>query len=113
MISWDSKFTRKMRSLGITTKLYARYVDDVLCVLRPIRKGWYFDKEIRTMTYDIDRARTDTMSNDERMANVLADIANSLEDKIQFTVDFPSRNSNGRMAVLDLEVWVQMLEEGK
>ena len=33
-------------------------------------------------------------------------IANTLESSIQFTMDCPSMNTNKRMAVLDLEMWV-------
>ena len=103
-MTWDNKFIKQLRVLGIATRLYSRYVDDIVCVLKPIRKGWFFNKKTKTMTYDANRARTDYSSNDERTANTLADIANSLEKNIQFTTDCPSRNVNGRMAVLDLEV---------
>ena len=59
------------------------------------------------MVYDAELARTDTSCDDERTASVISQIANSIENNIQFTVDYPSRNENGRMAVLDLEIWIQ------
>ena len=42
-----------------------------------------------------------------RTAEVMVKIANSLDANIQFTWDVPSKNTNGRMPVLDLVVWIQ------
>ena len=46
--------------------------------------------------------------------NVLKDVANSIFDCVQFTVDYPSKNENGKVPILDLEVAVvdnQMIHE--
>ena len=107
MITWDSKLKTKLKTLGITTHLYSRYVDDILCVIPAVNKGWTYDKHRNRMVFDAELARTDTSLDDERTATVISQIANSIETNIQFTVDYPSRNENGRMAVLDLEIWIQ------
>ena len=39
-------------------------------------------------------------------------IGNSVNPMIQLTVDFPERNSNGRVPILDLECWVEKDGEG-
>ena len=43
---------------------------------------------------------------DERTFDLLRNIGNSIFECVQFTVDVPTANPNGRMAVLDLEVAV-------
>ena len=42
-----------------------------------------------------------------RTAKVLQCIANSIEQCIQLTFDTPDKNVNGRMPVLDLEIWTE------
>ena len=64
-------------------------MDDILCVLKPIRKGWFFNRRTNRRTFDTTRTKTDNTSNDERTSNVISDIANSLEDNIQFTIVYP------------------------
>ena len=46
MLTWDKKYTTKLRNLGIQTKLYTRYVDDVVCILPPINPGWVYDRRL-------------------------------------------------------------------
>ena len=58
------------------------------------------------MKYDSDLAKTDEQEPDLRTARMMVQIANTLESSIQFTMDCPSMNTNKRMAVLDLEMWV-------
>ena len=65
-----------------------------------------YDKGNGRMTFDKNKAETDTDSPDVRTAKTIVEIANSLEPAIQLTWDCPSRNGNGRMAVLDLEMWI-------
>ena len=43
---------------------------------------------------------------DERTFRLLRDIGNSIFKFIQFTIDVPSLNENGRLPVLDLNVEV-------
>ena len=62
--------------------------------------------QFREEWYDEDEGVCD----DERTAKVLVTLANDLEDDIQMTWDTPSRNSNGKMPILDLQLWC---EDGK
>ena len=59
------------------------------------------------MEYSKELDEKDTRSDDEKTAEIRVKIANSLEKNIQFTWDVPGKNSNGRMPVLDLAVWIQ------
>ena len=47
------------------------------------------------------------MSDSERTARCIADIANSIDKGIQVTLDLPEMNSDGRLPVLDLKIWIQ------
>ena len=62
------------------------------------------------MEYSKELDEKDTRSDDERTAETMVKIANSLEKNIQFTWDVPGKNSNGRMPVLDLAVWIQEVD---
>ena len=42
----------------------------------------------------------------------IRDIANSIDPMIQLTVDFPELNENGRVPILDLEVWLIRDDDG-
>ena len=48
---------------------------------------------------------------DERTARVMTDIANSVIPGITMEFDVPSRNTNEKMPILDMEVWIEK-EEG-
>ena len=44
---------------------------------------------------------------DSRLARVLKDIANAVQEGIEMEEDHPSRNANGKMPILDMEVWME------
>ena len=46
---------------------------------------------------------------DERTARVLTDIANNVLPGIMMEFDIPSRNTNNKMPILDMEVWMDSL----
>ena len=39
------------------------------------------------------------------MSRILKDIANSIDENIQMEDDYPSKNDDKRLAILDLKVW--------
>ena len=43
---------------------------------------------------------------DERTARILTEIANNVLPGITMEFDVPSRNTNDRMPILDMEVWM-------
>ena len=51
-------------------------------------------------------AVVDNRSEERRTAEIMVEIANTIDPNIQFTWDVPGSNQNGRMPVLDLELWV-------
>ena len=49
---------------------------------------------------------------DARLSRVLKDIANNVMEGIEMEADFPSKNQDGKLPVLDLKVWVIVLTRG-
>ena len=96
--------------LGIIKELYARYIDDVVTALNTINKGWDYKSTKGKMVFTKEMEKSDTRSEEERTAEVLVKIANSLHKNIQFTWDVPGRNPDKRKPVLHLAVWVGEIE---
>ena len=48
-----------------------------------------------------------TVPEDKRTMEVLKNIANTIYDCVQFTVDCPSSNDSGKVPVLDLNVYIR------
>ena len=82
MLSWDRKLKKKLKSLGIKTELYCRYVDDILCALDAINIGWDYDRDSGRMVYRQELLETDQRTDERRKTDILAKIANSLEPRI-------------------------------
>ena len=104
MLLWDQRLINKCKSLGINLDSYSRYVDDQLLIMRTIGKGWSYNSRTRRMEFSKLLEQSCTLSDSERTARVIAEIANSLDEGIQVTVDLPERNEDGRLPVLDLKV---------
>ena len=72
MILWDEELVRRCKKAGLKLDLYRRYVDDQFLVMRSVVKGWSFDRKRGKMTFSQERADTDTSSDTERTAGVMA-----------------------------------------
>ena len=53
------------------------------------------------------------MTNEQRTAKTLTDIANTLNPCIQFTWDSPEVNSDNKLPVIDLKLWIETDIDGK
>ena len=110
MLVWDTKFLGKLDELGVVVWLYKRYVDDCSVALPEINRGWRFNSVSGTMEFDLglmEEQRESGEGPDKRTFDVLLDIANSIDSDIQFTAEVPSTQPNGRLPMLDTEVWVE------
>ena len=105
MLLWDQKLLQKCKKLGIMFDLQSRYVDDMLIVMRAVGKGWKFDCKRGILVFDSELERTCSLSPTERSAKLIADIANSINNQIQVTIDTQERDSEMRLPVLDMKVW--------
>ena len=47
----------------------------------------------------------------ERTARIIAEVANSIDDRIQVTINWPEKNMDTQMPVLDLKVWVDRSQD--
>ena len=54
----------------------------------------------------------DVRNDEERTFETIRQVGNSVNPMIQLTVDYPSKHENGRVPILDLEVWIVRTEEG-
>ncbi len=95
MCWWDEEFLRKVNEELSELNLYIRYVDDeyIICEIIPENEENQGQKE------------------DERTMKKLQKIWNEIHPSIQITVDYPSKNPNGRIPVLDTEHWLEEVEE--
>ena len=107
MLEWDEEFEKRCKLAECPNDMYGRYVDDSTIVTRAINRGWRYING--RMMFSRKTWEDDAELDDEaRTVSVLAAIANSIHPNIQVTTDHPSKSENGRMAVLDLEMWVDV-----
>ena len=95
---------------------YWRYVDDNGNVLKAIDPGVRMVDggtdaaprlEVKPELVEEDKQKSD----DERTSDFLTKVANSIHPSITVKADFPSKNSDGKMPLLDLKLWVSEEEE--
>ena len=101
----DKKYKQLLTKLDIQEEIFGRYVDDETEGLAALEPGVKFDG--RKLVFDKDKVEEDSTKEDDlRTFEVLREIGNSIFDCIQFTIDVPSQNENGRLPVLDLNLRV-------
>ena len=104
MLGVDRKFLARVELLGLVLWLYKRYVDDMTVSGPPLRHGWLYNVEKKSMVYD---PTTPEIPGDQRLMEALRAIADEVDPNIKFTYDCPSLNSNGKVPVLDLQLWTE------
>ena len=65
--------------------------------------------EVKSELVEEDKQKSD----DERTSVFLTNVANSIHPSITVKADYPSKNSDGKMPLLDLKLWVSEEEEVK
>ena len=121
MIWWDKRFLSHAAANDVTLCFYMRYVDDQNTAGKPLEAGrrwevgpWASGLGGR-MVYKKDRVLKDLETpEDKRTMRDLQKMGNSVSSLIQLEEDYPSKNSDGKLPILDLKVWVKevMEEEG-
>ena len=102
----DKKYIQKLASLGLENEDFARYVDDETEVMAAVEPGVRYDGEKLVRMEELVE-EDEAIGEDLRTMNLLKTIANNITDCVQFTVDCPSLNHDGRVPVLDLAVSVE------
>ena len=110
MVRWDVEFNKRLERLLTKPLLYKRYIDDQNLLIECVKPGMRFDAESGEMIQD--SAEDDLRSVEERTMETVRAIGDSVDPMIQLTVDFPEKNDNGRVPILDLEVWLERDTDG-
>ena len=106
MARWDRMYAEKIKRAGIKMLLYERYVDDSnqVAVNKPL--GARYNRELNKVVVDPQMINVDNVINaDERMAKIMLDIANSIMPCIQMEGDWPTKNNDNKLPILDMKVW--------
>ena len=114
MLLWDKKYLEKLKSLGIRVIMYKRYVDDVVIVTEKVKEGYRFDGKSMVKAEDVPEGWNVSYpehSDNKHTLDVLADIANTLDNDIVMEPDVGENHDNDKLPVLDLAMWME--EEGK
>jgi hypothetical protein len=109
MLRWDKLYKDRVRQSGMIMNIlmYERYIDDSNQVAVVPPPGAKYDTITKKMIIDDNLVDTDIeLSEDERTAKVMTDIANSVMPGIVMVFDVPSRNVDKKMPILDMEVWM-------
>ena len=91
MVWWDRELKNRLRRQNIDVQLYKRYVDDTNLVAKTVPSA-------------------NEQPNDKLTMETIQKIANEINPSISVTIDFPTNHVNNRMPVLDLELWIEMVE---
>ena len=115
---WDKQYLKKLETLEVKVMKYWRYVDDNGNVLKAIDPGVRMVDdgtdaaprlEVKPELVEEDKQKSD----DERTSAFLTNVANSIHPSITVKADYPSKNLDGKMPLLDLKLWVSEEEEVK
>ena len=106
---WSKQFSDKLKSLDIEQMLHKCYVDDINFGIKATKIGIrYVNGEIQ----EDEAAKTEDelMKDDERTMNLVKTIGNSIHPSIQLEIDYPSKNEDKKMPLLDIKVWVEEID---
>ena len=120
MIWWDQEFLRLAAENDINLYFYKRFVDDANMAGKPLPPGTRWEvgpwaggmggrmvvKEERVMS-DLEEQE------DVRTMRELCKMGNTVSAMIQLEGDTPCENSDKKLPILDVKVWVKMVEEGE
>ena len=110
MVDWDKKLNEKLEKLITRSLMYKRYVDDQNLLIEVVKPGARFDAATGEMIQDDDG--DDARSSEDRTMETVREIGNSIDPMIQLNSDYPERNKNGRVSILDLECWLVRDKDG-
>ena len=105
MMEWDLEYLSMVKESGMVMRLYKRYVDDSNQVAEVPPVGVKYDCTLRRIVQCEEMLAMVNEEEDARLARVLREVANCVMEGIIMEADFPSKNGNERLAILDMEVW--------
>ena len=96
----------RVRRAGMEMVLYERYIDDSNQVAKVPPPRATYDRASKKVVLEVSSITADE-TDDVRLARVLREVANDVLPEI----NCPSKNEDGKMPILDMEVW-QDSQEG-
>ena len=109
MVWWDKQFIQKLDQINIKLKLHERYVDDSNLATKQTEKGARYDGTQIIITEET-RNQDEGIPDDERTMKFLQSVANSIHPSIRMTIDYPSKYEDKKCPMLDLKMWIEMIE---
>ena len=112
MLNWDKEFLKKMKTLKIDPALYERFKDDITIVLKALEAGTKFTDGVLIVDQEkkiLDEGKTD----EEITMEVVREVADSVDEMIKFTIDYPGNHKSGKMPVLDVKAAINKEKENK
>ena len=101
----------KLEQNNMTCWLNHTYVDDKTMLVSSVPPGTRY-RDGRVIIVDEEIENDKTIPSDKRTADVVRTMASDIFKGISFTADCPSSNTNGKMPVLDLQLWLEKGEDG-
>ena len=112
MLNWDKEFLKKMKTLKMDPALYERFKDDITIVLKALEAGTVFKNGI--LEVDQEKKISDAEKSDEEITmEVVREVADSVDEMIKFTVDYPGNHKSGKMPVLDVQAGLNKEKDNK
>ena len=81
-------------------------MDDTVVIAKKVGSGVFLKDDGSLICCEAEVVESLQVEDDVSTAKVICDIASMLEGDICITYDSPSQNSDGKMPVLDLKVWM-------
>ena len=106
MARWDRMYLERVRKAGIEMLLYERYVDDSNQAAVTPPPGTRYNQEKKKIMVDRSKIKEDeSIEADERLAKLLLEIANSILPCVIMEGDWPSKNADRKLPILDMKTW--------
>ena len=109
MTWWDKELQRKLNQINFQLRMHQRYVDDTNVAAKQSEIGARYDGE-KVVINDASIAEDAGVPPDERTMRLLQQVASSIHPSIRLTIDYPSKNPDGKVAMLDLKMWITEID---
>ena len=108
MIWWDQQLKLRLDNLGLLVAMYKRYVDDINIAAKGVPLGTrYVNGEL---ILDQNAIESDKLiPGDKRTMEIIKCVGNDIHPSIQLEVDCPSNYDDGKLPILDLKVWIAVI----
>ena len=85
-----------------------KYVDDLFLAGDSLKKGVCWNPEQKIFIWSQEQEENDNRTSAHRTLEEIGKMASDLVNCLRFTWDTAEHNTNGRMPVLDTQLWVEI-----